>query len=120
MMAFWPQITKGHTIQMSPIVYKPFGLDNDGDQMNYHVPASDEAAAEAAAKMLPSKNLFSAAAFRKPLYVPTQEYLGGLHAATSRIDNKKRTRVFATKKDFMTAFYAGQVDPDQKVEIVQK
>jgi ATP phosphoribosyltransferase len=40
------------------------------------------------------------------------------HAATSADSQEKRPRVFATRKDALAAFYAGQVDHNQKVEIV--
>jgi hypothetical protein len=119
LMAFWPKLTKSDVIHVSPIVVGGFGMDFDGDASNYHVPASDEARDEAVAKMLPSSNLFSVSNF-KTHYHPRQEYIGGLFSATSRVDLKKRPRVFATTKDALAAYYAGELDPDQKVEIINE
>lgn len=117
LMAFWPKLVKGDTLHVSPIVVGGFGMDFDGDTSNYHVPASDEARDEAIAKMLPSRNLFSVSNF-KVHYLPRQEYVAGLYAATSSVNLKKRPRVFATQRDALAAYYAGELDPDQKVEII--
>jgi len=117
LMAFWPKLVKGDTLHVSPIVVGGFGMDFDGDASNYHVPASEEAKNEAIVKMLPSSNLFSVSNF-KVHYLPRQEYVAGLYAATSGVDLKKQPRVFATQQDALAAYYAGELDPDQKVEII--
>lgn len=116
-MAFWPQITKGHTLQVSPIVTKGFGADFDGDAMQYHVPASDEAKEEAVIKMLPSRNLFSASTF-KAHYTPQQEYTGGLYAATTAKENR-RPRVFRSKQDAITAYRRGEIGVGHPIEIIE-
>ncbi len=118
-MAFYPRLVKGDTLQVSPLVVGGFGMDFDGDTSNYEVPAEDEAAKEALEKMLPSRNLISTSDFKRPMYVPRQEYVGGLHAATSSVNTSKKERVFATKADFMRAFWAGELDPDAPVNIMQ-
>lgn len=118
MMAFYPKLVKGDVLQMPPLIVAGFGLDFDGDQMNYSTPASDEAVTEAVEKMLPSKNLFATNTFNKPNYQPRQEFLSGLHTATSSTNMKKPPRVFATKQDALNAYWRGQVDADQRIEIV--
>lgn len=60
-MAMKPRITKGDTLQVSPLIVKGFGADFDGDAMNYHVPSTDKAVREAYDRLLPSRNLFSLA-----------------------------------------------------------
>jgi DNA-directed RNA polymerase subunit beta' len=119
LMAFYPKLTKGDVLQTSPIIVGGFNLDFDGDTMNYHVPASDEARDEAVAKMLPSKNLLNVNQFRAH-YLPRQEYVGGLYAATSTVDLKKSPRVFATKVDALKAFRRGEIEPDRRIEIVDE
>jgi DNA-directed RNA polymerase subunit beta' len=119
MMAFYPRLTKGDTLQMSPLIYSGFGADNDGDAMNWSVPASDEAKDEAVAKMLPSKNLISASKFRVH-YKPTQEAAGGLHVLTSYTNHDKKPRVFATQKDAYNAWERGEMDPGDPVQVLGK
>lgn len=117
-MAFYPRLVKGDTLQVSPLVVGGFGMDFDGDTSNYEVPAGDEAAREALEKMLPSRNLLSTADFKKPMYVPRQEYVGGLHAATAPVKQGKKSRTFATKADFLKAYWNGELDPDDPVDIL--
>jgi DNA-directed RNA polymerase beta' subunit len=117
--AFLPKLIKGDVMQISPLVTKGFNADFDGDMMNWHVPASEEAKREALLKMLPSRNLFSTSDF-KVHYLPSQEYIGGLYAASvARDDAVKRPRVFATKKDAVAAYNRGEIDVQTPVEIIQ-
>jgi DNA-directed RNA polymerase subunit beta len=117
LMAFFPKLTKGDTLQIPPIVVGGFGMDFDGDASNYHVPASDEAKEEAINKLLPSKNLLSVAQF-KPHYMPRQEYVGGLYAATNRVNSEKKHKTFATKGDAIRAYWRGELDPDQPIQVM--
>lgn len=117
MMAAYPRLTQGHTLQISPIVVGGFGADFDGDAEQYHVPSTDEAAQEAVEKMLPSRNLLSAATFRSH-YLPTHEYLGGLHTASARINLQNRPRVYPTTADAIRAYRRGDISVDQQVEIL--
>jgi hypothetical protein len=117
--AFWPKLIKGDVMQISPLVTKGFNADFDGDMMNWHVPASEEAKREAVEKMLPSRNLFSTADFQVH-YLPGQEYVGGLYTASAaRDDAVRRPRVFATKKDAIAAYNRGEIDVQTPVEIIQ-
>jgi len=119
MLAFRPRLTKGDVLQVPPIVVGGFGMDFDGDASNYHVPATDEARDEAVEKMLPSRNLISVSNLNKAMYVPTREYVGGLHAATAHVNQKSRPRVFHTAKEALAAFHRGDLDPDQRVEVLE-
>lgn len=116
MMAAWPRLTQGSTLKISPLIVGGFNADFDGDAMQYHVPGTDEARDEAIEKMMPSKNLFSAADFDVN-YKPSQEYVGGLYAASTRKGNKP-PMVFATKADAIRAYREGRIGVDQSVEIV--
>lgn len=106
MMAAWPVLTKGETLQIPPIVTGGFNADFDGDAMNYHVPASDEAVQDAVNKMLPSRNLRAVADFDVH-YTPKQEFLYGLHLATTA--RGRRTHTFLSKKDVYAAFRRGEI-----------
>lgn len=117
-MAFWPRITKGSTMQISPLVVGGFNADFDGDAMQFHLPADDDAAQEMAEKMLPSKNLFSASKF-KAHYLPSQEYVGGLYHATTRIDKHNKPAVFETTADAVRAYNQGQIAADRQVHILK-
>jgi len=116
-MAFRPRLVKGNTMQLSPLVVGGFGADFDGDAMQYHVPSTDEAAKEAAEKMLPSKNLFSSSTF-KVHYGPTQDYTSGLYEASARINKRTKPAVFATTADAVRAYTAGEIGVDREVKIL--
>lgn len=104
-MAFRPRLTKGHNLETSPITIKGFGGDYDGDAMQFHVPATHQAVNDAYTKMLPSRNLLSVSEFR-PMYQPSQEYLGGLYAATTAKGDEKPL-AFRTRAEAIQAFRKG-------------
>ena len=115
-MAFWPQLVKNDTMQVSPLVVGGFGADFDGDAMQYHVPISDEAVDEAITKLLPSRNLFSAASFGVH-YKPSQEYTGGLHAASTS-KSRKSPKTFSSKAEAIRAYRRGEINAGQQVVIL--
>lgn len=117
-MAFRPKLMKGDVMQIPPLVAAGFGADHDGDAMNYHVPASDEAKKEALEKLLPSKNLFSISDF-KVHYTPKQEYQGGLYHASTAKDDDRRSVVFRNKQDAINAYKDGRIDLRTRIEILQ-
>jgi DNA-directed RNA polymerase beta subunit len=118
MMAFYPRLTKNKVMEVNPVITKGFGADFDGDAMQYHVPSTDGAAKEAVEKMLPSKNLFSAANF-KAHYVPNKDYQTGVYVASSRVNKKSKPHVYRSKKDAIAAYRRGEIDVDTSVHIVE-
>jgi len=118
MMAFYPRLTKNKVMEVSPLVTRGFGADFDGDAMQYHVPSTDEAAKEAIAKMLPSRNLFAASTF-KAHYTPVAEFQSGLYVASNRVDKKAQPKVFRNKKDAIAAYRRGDIEVDTPVHIVE-
>lgn len=116
-MGAWPVLAEGNTMKLPPLVYPGFGADNDGDAMNFHVPASDEAVQEVIHKMLPSKNLISTGDFKLQMQ-PKQEFLLGLYLAT-KDKSKRQPRTFVTKADAIQAALAGQIDFNDPVIIKQ-
>lgn len=117
LMAFWPKLIHGETIQVSPIITKGFGADFDGDTMQYHVPASEDARKDAIAKMLPSANLYAGASF-KVNYIPNQEFVQGLHAASHMKEDGPPRRVFATRKDALNAYRRGDINLGTPIEVL--
>ena len=118
-MAFWPVLSKGHTLQVPPQIVGPFAMDFDGDTASYSVPVSDEAVEEAKRLMLPSKNLFSSRFPGQAMYVPTNEYMQGLNLAT-RPAKAKPTTTFRTKADAVKAYRRGSIAIDDPIEILEK
>lgn len=90
-------------------------MDFDGDAANYHVPVLDEAVREAAEKMMPSKNLKAARDFQVH-YLPRNEFLLGLHLASSA-DKKGDTRAFRNKADAIAAYYRGEIEAGDRVVV---
>jgi DNA-directed RNA polymerase beta subunit len=116
-MAFRPQLTKGDTLQVSPLIVSGFGADFDGDAMNYHVPTTEGARKEAFERLLPSRNLLSLADFKRPMHVPSNEYVGGLwHATKSK--SKRPTKIFNTMADMKAAYASGDISLDDRVQIL--
>ena len=118
LMAFWPSLVKGSTLRMNPLVEKGFCADHDGDQMNFHVPASDKAVREAIDKMLPSKNLFSLTDLRKPRFGPNMEMTLGLAKLTAPA-SKAKPRVFVTEQDAVRAYRRGEIGANDPVSVLR-
>lgn len=118
LMAFWPSLVKGSTLRMNPLVEKGFCADHDGDQMNFHVPASDKAVREAIDKMMPSKNLFSLTDLRKPRFVPNMEMTLGLAKLTAPA-SKAKPRVFVTAQDAVRAYRRGEIGANDPVSVLR-
>lgn len=119
MMAARPRLVKGNVLKISPLVVGGFGADFDGDAMQYHVPVTEEAKQEAIEKMLPSRNLMSAA-LSGITYMPSQEYIGGLYEASAGIDKQKPPITFATTADAVRAYQQGRINVDRRVEILDR
>ncbi|MDA1189970.1 MAG: hypothetical protein O2854_09910, partial [Chloroflexi bacterium] len=117
-MAFKPRLTKGDTLQVSPLIVKGFGADFDGDAMNYHVPTDDAAKEEALRRMLPSRQLLSPSDFKSPMHAPSQEYVGGLYHATAS-KSKRPVHTFSTKKDVIQAWARGEISVNDRIKIME-
>lgn len=87
---------------------------------NIHIPVSDEAKKEAAAKMLPSRNLIAASDLRSTMYFPRQEYQAALYALSTENNKGKRPQVFATMADLQRAYENGQIDAGDPVEVLKR
>lgn len=116
LLAFRPHIVEGHTIRMCPLVTKGFNADFDGDQMNFHVPASQKANEQAKEKMLPSSNLFSLTDLHSVRHSPTMEMTSGLYALT-RPASQKPTRRFVSTREAEDAYRRGELGANDPIEI---
>jgi len=59
MMAHYARIVPNKTFRMNPTTCKPYNADFDGDEMNLHVPQTEEGKAEAKNLMLCSRQVIS-------------------------------------------------------------
>jgi intein/homing endonuclease len=114
-MGFWPVLTKGSTIQVSPSIVEPLGADFDGDTANFHVPVSQAAVNAVVDRMMPEKNLLNVRRF-KPHYLPIREYQQGLYLAT-RIKPGQEPVRFRTAEEAKQAMHDGKIKIDTPVRI---
>jgi len=59
MMAHFVRVLPGKTLRLNPAVCAPYNADFDGDEMNLHIPQTEEARAEAECLMLVQNQLIS-------------------------------------------------------------
>ncbi len=116
-LAFKPRLTKGSTLQVSPLIVGGFNADFDGDAMNYHVPTDEEARKEALSRMLPSRQLLSPSDFKTPVHKPGQEYIGGLYEATKG-ESERPVRTFGSQAEAVAAYRRGEIRIDDRVQIL--
>ncbi|HLB40677.1 MAG TPA: DNA-directed RNA polymerase subunit beta', partial [Candidatus Babeliales bacterium] len=126
--AFYPILVDGKAIKIHPLVCAAFNADFDGDQMAVHVPLSQKAQQESKALILSTNNLLSPAN-GKPLTVPSQDMVLGLHYMTKgRRGLKGEGTVFSAISEVIQAFESGAVNlhtriklrvPDQPQQIVE-
>ena len=109
-----PVLVSGDAIRTSPLVVQPYNLDYDGDQLNVHVPISDDAQKEVREKMLPSQNLLSIKG-KKAHYGISQEFILGLNGATT--PRKGAVMRFPTREAAMEAYAKHLIPIDQSIQI---
>lgn len=115
LMALKPKISSTRALSLPPLIEKGFNADHDGDQMNIHVPVSDDAVEEVKETMMPSKNLFQSRR-RNAYWVPEQEAVLGLYRATKNPVGKIK-RTFNTKQEAMAAYNRGEIAIDDPIEV---
>ena len=104
------------TIKLNPLVFKGLAADNDGDQLNINVPASEEARLEVIDKMMPSRSLLSPKTFR-PMFVPSNESALGLFQMSSEKDHGATTHKYKTNKEVVDAFHRGSIHVGDAVKV---
>lgn len=117
-VAAHPRLVKGDAIHVSPLVTKSMNADFDGDQMNAHVPVSDEAVLDAKDKLMPSKNLISIRDFKTPVYAPSQEMILGLYSASTRAHGPSERPIrVSDRKALAEGLRSGSIKPHDMVDI---
>ena len=106
---------KDFSIKLNPLVFKGYGADSDGDQLNVQLPATDEAKNEIKEKLLPEKNLIYHRTFN-PIYTPSNEAATGLFAASFE-DNKNTPKKYTSAQDVVKDFLAGKLDVGDRVDV---
>lgn len=115
--AFNPILVDGKAIKIHPLVCHAFNADFDGDQMAVHIPLSDAAILEARNLCLSTKNIQSPAHGR-PLTVPSQDMILGLHYLTKvRLNVCGSGSVFASIDDVITARETGSIDLHAQIKV---
>lgn len=106
---------KDFSIKLNPLVFKGYGGDSDGDQLNVQLPATDEAKEEIKEKLLPEKNLIYHRSF-SPIYTPSNEAATGLFAASYE-DNKNKPIKYSSIQEVVRDFLAGKLDVGDRVDV---
>jgi DNA-directed RNA polymerase subunit beta' len=106
---------KDFSIKLNPLVFKGYGGDSDGDQLNVQLPATEEAKEEIKEKLLPEKNLIYHRTFQ-PIYTPSNEAATGLFAASFE-DKKNKPIKYNSAQEVVRDFLAGKLDVGDRVEV---
>lgn len=115
--AFFPILVDGKAIKIHPLVCAAFNADFDGDQMAVHLPLSRMAQEEARRIILSTTNVLSPAN-GKPVAVPSQDMVLGLHYLTKARSNAKGEGItFANIQEVIFAFQHGSVDLHAKINV---
>ncbi|KKR96903.1 MAG: DNA-directed RNA polymerase subunit beta' [candidate division TM6 bacterium GW2011_GWE2_41_16] len=115
--AFYPTLIEGKAIKIHPLVCSAFNADFDGDQMAVHIPLSEPAQLEAKTLIRSSRNLLSPSN-GKPVMVPSQDMILGLHYITKvRYNARGENTVFASIKDVVSAHQLKAVDLHARIKV---
>lgn len=115
--AFYPILVNGKAITLHPLVCAAFNADFDGDQMAVHLPLSKKAQEESKSLILSTKNILSPAS-GKPITVPSQDMVLGLHYITKiRNNGVGEGMVFADMKEVITAYQHKQIHLHSKIKV---
>jgi len=82
-MAHKVKVMPGRTFRLNLLVCPPYNADFDGDEMNLHVPQSEEAMAEAKELMLVQHNILTPR-YGAPIIGGGQDYISGAYLLTNK------------------------------------
>jgi DNA-directed RNA polymerase subunit A' len=82
-MAHVVRVLPYKTLRLNPLVCPPYNADFDGDEMNLHIPQSEEARAEARLLMLVEKHILTPR-YGGPIIGGLQDYISGAYLLTSK------------------------------------
>jgi DNA-directed RNA polymerase subunit beta' len=118
LLAFHAHRVPEDVVHTNPLIVNGFNLDYDGDAVNFHVPVTSKAVAEAEEKMLPSKNLFKVSDLRSVMHTPGKEMVLGLYQLT-RQPSAKRPVVFPDARAAKKAYEQGLIGANDPI-IIEK
>jgi DNA-directed RNA polymerase subunit beta' len=115
--AFYPILVDGKAIKIHPLVCAAFNADFDGDQMAVHLPLNKNAQEESKRLILSTRNILSPANGR-PITVPSQDMVLGLHYMTKLRANAKGEGIaFSRGSEALLAFQLKQVELHSRVKL---
>ncbi len=115
--SFFPILVDGKAIKIHPLVCAAYNADFDGDQMAVHIPLSKDAKNECASLILSTKNILSAANGR-PVTVPSQDMVLGLHYITKiRCGELGEGIVFANIPEVISAYQMGRARLHARIKL---
>ena len=115
--AFYPVLVDGKAIKIHPLVCSAYNADFDGDQMAVHIPLSSQAQAECKNLVLSVKNILSAANGR-PVTVPSQDMVLGLHYMTKGRQNVSGEGiVFSNIQEVVSAYQFSKVGLHARIKV---
>lgn len=115
--AFYPILVDGKAIKIHPLVCSAYNADFDGDQMAVHIPLSQNARLESKHLILSTQNILSAANGR-PVTVPSQDMVLGLHFITKmRCNQLGEGVVFASTDEVVSAYQMGRVHLHARIKV---
>jgi DNA-directed RNA polymerase beta' subunit len=108
------KLIQGDAIAVNPYITTGMNMDFDGDQINVHVPAQEDAVKDAREKLMASKMLFSIKDWERTVPEPKQEAVLGLYTALRR--PAKTTHVFGSRDEALAAVRGGKVPLSDDLE----
>jgi len=97
-MAHVVRVLPYKTLRLNPLVCPPYNADFDGDEMNLHIPQSEEARAEARLLMLVEKHILTPR-YGGPVIGGLQDYISGAYLLTVKstiLTKEKAATLLAT------------------------
>ncbi|MDD2678522.1 MAG: DNA-directed RNA polymerase subunit A' [Candidatus Nanoarchaeia archaeon] len=108
-MAHKVKVLPGNTFRINPLVTEPYNADFDGDDMNLHIPQTEEARAEADELMDVNTQIISPK-FGMPTIACKQDHLSGLFILT------RKGEMFSKEEAFQLLARAGLNEADLKFD----
>jgi DNA-directed RNA polymerase subunit beta len=118
MIAAFPKPTSGKTITVSPFMEDGMNLDYDGDALQIHLPATEDAVKDTK-KMLLSNNIFGDRTREQILAYPKHEAIAGLARYSENKQESSKSFKFKTVREAKEAYRRGDVSLVDNVEIEQ-
>ena len=115
--AFKPILIEGKAIELHPLVCTPYNADFDGDQMNIHLPLSDEAQAEAKNFLVSTNNVVKAGTGNINATPANQDIILGCYWATKMKDSKEE-KYFSGVSDAITSYDYKKIGLRERIFVV--